>query len=492
MIDCFIPYINDEVTSQAIKELKQERCVGEIILLVPEQVPTPQLGVRTITTTHPENSRTIRLITLMSKSEYILFCPKPAKITWGQHGLERLNQIASFTHASIIYSNYYVEKAGKREEYPTIDYQIGSVRDDFNFGPIVLINQKLLQRESSHNKENYRTAGWYRSRLAITSQQPAFHINEYLYTLIEDESIAGNGQFDYVDPRNRETQIEKERACLSHLKEINAYLEPEFKSVNFDEESFKNEASVIIPVRNRARTIADAIQSVLSQKTNFPFNLIIIDNHSTDGTSDIIDQYAKKDNRVIHIIPTRQDLGIGGCWNEGVEHPDCGKFAVQLDSDDVYQTENTLQTIVDAFYEQKCAMVIGSYTITDFQMNTIPPGLIDHKEWTPRNGRNNALRINGLGAPRAFYTPILRKIHVPNTSYGEDYALGLTISHDYQIGRIFDSLYLCRRWEDNSDASLDIIKQNKNNQYKDNLRTMEILNRIKMNSKKNLSFKQKK
>ena len=230
----------------------------------------------------------------------------------------------------------------------------------------------------------------------------------------------------------------------------------------------------------------------MSQKTNFPFNLIIIDNHSTDGTSDIIDQYAKKDNRVIHIIPTRQDLGIGGCWNEGVEHPDCGKFAVQLDSDDVYQTENTLQTIVDAFYEQKCAMVIGSYTITDFQMNTIPPGLIDHKEWTPRNGRNNALRINGLGAPRAFYTPILRKIHVPNTSYGEDYALGLTISHDYQIGRIFDSLYLCRRWEDNSDASLDIIKQNKNNQYKDNLRTMEILNRIKMNSKKNLSFKPKK
>lgn len=484
MIDCFIPYINEEITSKTISVLKKEPCVREIILLVPEQTALPQLGVRTITTSQPESSRTIRLISLMSKSEYILYCPKPVKFNWGQHGLERFHQIASFTHASIIYSDYYVEKNGKTEAIPTIDYQIGSVRDDFNFGPLILINQRLLQKEISHDKENYRTAGWYRSRLSISAQRPTFHINEFLYTVIEDDNLSVS-QFDYVDPRNRDTQIEKERACLNHLKDINAYLEPEFKTVNFDEGTFEYEASVIIPVKNRAKTIADAIESVLSQKADFKFNLIIIDNHSTDGTSEIIDQHAQKDNRVVHIIPSRTDLGIGGCWNEGIEHSKCGKFAIQLDSDDVYQTENTLQTIVNAFYEQKCAMVIGSYTITDFQMNTIAPGLIDHKEWTPRNGRNNALRINGLGAPRAFYTPILRKIHVPNTSYGEDYALGLTISHDYQIGRIYDSLYLCRRWEDNSDASLDIIKQNKNNSYKDKLRSLEILNRIIQNKKRN-------
>ncbi|MBP5421012.1 MAG: glycosyltransferase family 2 protein [Paludibacteraceae bacterium] len=484
MIDCFIPYINDEITSQTINELKQERCVGEIILLVPEHAAIPQLGVRTISIPHLESSRTIRLITLMSKNEYVLYCPKPVKINWGQHGLERLNQIASFTQASLIYSNYYVEKDGKREEYPTIDYQIGSVRDDFNFGPVVLINQKLLQKETVLNKENYLTAGWYRSRLAITSQQPAFHINEYLYTIVETESMSGNGQFDYVDPRNREVQVEKERACISHLKAIGAYLEPVFKKVNLNATSFDYEASVIIPVKNRKLTIADAIQSVLSQKTDFKFNLIIIDNHSTDGTTEIIKQHAEKDDRIVHIIPTRTDLGIGGCWNEGIDHPLCGKFSVQLDSDDVYQSENTLQTIVNTFYEQECAMVIGSYTLTDFQMNTIAPGLIDHKEWTYKNGRNNALRINGLGAPRAFYTPILRTIHVPNTSYGEDYALGLTISHEYQIGRIFESLYLCRRWNDNSDASLNIEKLNKNNTYKDQLRSLEIIRRQKENKKK--------
>ena len=291
---------------------------------------------------------------------------------------------------------------------------------------------------------------------------------------------SGEKMFDYVDPKNRSVQIEMEAACTDHLKMIGGYLPPHFKPVRFDEQTFQTEASVIIPVRNRVRTIEDAIRSVLRQEASFPFNLIIIDNHSTDGTSERIQTIAATDPRIIHIQPERDDLGIGGCWNIGIHHSACGKFAIQLDSDDVYSDEHTLRKIVEAFYEQRCAMVVGTYRMTDFDMRTIPPGIIDHKEWTPENGRNNALRINGLGAPRAFYTPLLRKLNLPNTSYGEDYALGLRISREYPIGRIYDVLYLCRRWEDNSDASLDVVKMNNHNIYKDKIRTWELEARLNM------------
>jgi glycosyltransferase involved in cell wall biosynthesis len=341
-----------------------------------------------------------------------------------------------------------------------------------------------LKRAVAETTAEYQFAGIYNLRLKVSQHYTIVRINEYLYSEIElDTRKSGEKQFDYVDPKNRQVQIEMELACTDHLKAIGGYLVPNFESVNFDEGEFVNEASVIIPVRNRARTIEDAIRSVLAQKTTFPFNLIIIDNYSTDGTSDIIRKYAEQDNRVVHLVPERTDLGIGGCWNAGVDHATCGKFAVQLDSDDVYQDENTLQTIVNAFYEQNCAMVVGSYTMTNGDMQPIPPGLIDHKEWTPDNGRNNALRINGLGAPRAFYTPMLRRVKVPNTSYGEDYALGLRFSRQYQIGRIYTSLYLCRRWDGNSDAALSIEKINANNLYKDKIRTMELLARIAMNKK---------
>ena len=303
-------------------------------------------------------------------------------------------------------------------------------------------------------------------------------MSEYLYSEVEsDTRKSGEKIFDYVDPKNRTAQIEMEVACTEHLQKIGAFLVPDFKKIEFNEGKFPVEASVIIPVRNRVKTVEDAIVSVLSQKTDFAFNLIIVDNYSTDGTTEIIEKHAKADSRLIHLIPERTDLGIGGCWNAGVDSALCGKFAVQLDSDDVYENENTLQTIVNAFYEQNCAMVIGSYTMTNFAMETIAPGLIDHKEWTPENGRNNALRINGLGAPRAFYTPVLRNIKVPNTSYGEDYALGLAISREYQIGRIYNSVYLCRRWDDNSDASLDVVKMNGHNFYKDKIRTIELIAR---------------
>ena len=330
--------------------------------------------------------------------------------------------------------------------------------------------------------EEYRYAALYDLRLRVSCLGALTHVSEFLYTEVEhDLRKSGEKQFDYVDPRNRAVQVEMEAACTAHLKRIGAYLAPVFHPITFSEEAFEVEASVIIPVRNRVRTIEDAIRSVLMQQCAFPFNIIVIDNHSTDGTTERVAALAQEDKRIIHLIPERDDLGIGGCWNLGVHHSACGRFVVQLDSDDVYSDADTLRKVVEAFYEQQCAMVVGTYMMTNFQMEMIQPGIIDHKEWTPENGRNNALRINGLGAPRAFYTPLLRQVNLPNTSYGEDYALGLRMSRHYQIGRIYDVLYLCRRWEDNSDASLDVVKMNQHNLYKDKIRTWELEARINWN-----------
>jgi hypothetical protein len=359
-----------------------------------------------------------------------------------------------------------------------IDYQPASLRDDFNFGSVMLFETKSLLEAVSRMQDDFRFAGLYDLRLKLTQKYNLFHIPEYLYTESEpDTRKSGEKQFDYVDPRNRQVQIEMEQACTAHLKETGAWLEPRFTKIGFDEFTFIIEASVVIPVKNRARTIADAISSVLVQKTTFRFNLIMVDNHSSDGTSDIIRSFCRKDPRVIHIIPARNDLGIGGCWNEAIFHPDCGKFVIQLDSDDLYIDDQVISHIIGAFYSQNCAMLVGTYRMVNFDLKEIPPGIIDHKEWTPDNGRNNALRINGLGAPRAFYTPVIRKFRVPNVSYGEDYALGLSISRYYQIGRIYEPLYLCRRWEENSDASLDVFKMNNHNFYKDRIRTIEFLAR---------------
>jgi glycosyltransferase involved in cell wall biosynthesis len=305
------------------------------------------------------------------------------------------------------------------------------------------------------------------------------HINEYLYTEIEtDTRKSGEKQFDYVDPKNRAVQVEMEQICTAHLKRIGAYLEPKFRNIEFSGE-FPVTASVVIPVYNRVKTVKDAVESALAQQCDFPFNVIVVDNHSTDGTTELLEEIAVKDKRLVHLIPAKYDLGIGGCWNLAVHSEKCGEFAVQLDSDDVYSGPDTLSKIVNAFREQNCAMVVGTYQMTNFDMQPIPPGVIDHREWTEENGRNNALRINGLGAPRAFWTPLLRQINLPNTSYGEDYALGLRISREYRIGRIYDVLYCCRRWEGNSDAALDIERVNANNLYKDRIRTWELEARLK-------------
>ena len=400
--------------------------------------------------------------------------------------LERMCDYLSAPQCSMVYADHYKTIKGERTPHPVIDYQLGSVRDDFDFGSLLMFRTDYLKRainEIEAEKE-YQHSALYALRLALSRYGELTHIREFLYTETEiDLRKSGEKQFDYVDPRNRQVQIEREEVFTRHLKKIGAYLKPGMMTVDLKEGEFSHEASIIIPVRNRARTINDAIRSVLEQETSFPFNLIIIDNHSTDGTSEIIEQY-KNDNRVIHLIPERTDLGIGGCWNLGINHPQCGRFAIQLDSDDLYSSPHTVQTIVDKFYKEQCAMVIGSYRMTDFTLQTLPPGVIDHKEWTDENGHNNALRINGLGAPRAFFTPLLRKIRVPNTSYGEDYALGLAFSRQYRIGRIYDVLYLCRRWEGNSDAALSIERINQNNNYKDSLRTLEIKLRQAMNKKR--------
>lgn len=481
-ITIVLPKGSSEANQITIGRLRNNSSVEQIILLGND---TDKLNAdRIIQITDFQSTDAIKKFSAEIKTEYLLLILSDKAILPGQFMLERFLQVAENSNAGILYSDFYESENGALHPHPVIDYQEGSLRDDFDFGELLFISAHALKSVVRKMKINFRFAGLYDLRLKISQNYPLFHIQEFLYTVEKKEQLGTEDKhFSYVDPKNRQVQIEMESACTEHLKEVGAYIKPEQKRIEFkDNNEFEFEASVIIPVRNRAKTIGDAIKSVLSQKTNFNFNLIIVDNHSTDGTTEVISQNAKEDGRVIHIIPDRKDLGIGGCWNEAVHHSKCGRFACQLDSDDIYKDENTLQTIVDTFYKEKCAMVIGSYQITDFNLNELPPGLIDHKEWTDENGANNALRINGLGAPRAFYTPILREIKIPNVSYGEDYAAGLAISRDYKIGRIYHSLYLCRRWEGNTDAKLDISRININNFYKDKIRTIELLARKKKNS----------
>jgi hypothetical protein len=482
-INCFIPYANHTQAQATVKALAESASVDKIYLLAtdPSAKAFDDCGIIYIDTLN--SSATIKKIADAAQADFTLLYTKYDTLVPGYFALERFIRLADDSKAGMMYADSYIVTDGKKANNPVIDYQFGSLRDDFAFGSLLFFDTAKFKEAAAGITANYTAAGLYDLRLRLSRIAPIVHINEYLYTdIAAPKKEDGEAIFSYVDPKNRGVQIEMEQACTDHLKAIGGYLEPKFETIHFEQGQFPVEASVIIPVRNRVRTIRDAIKSVLSQSTSFPFNLIIIDNHSTDGTSEAIEEFTS-DPRVIHIIPQRDDLGIGGCWNMGVEHPQCGKFAVQLDSDDVYSDENTLAKMVKAFYDQNCAMVVGTYMLTDIDMNTIPPGVIDHKEWTPENGRNNALRINGLGAPRAFYTPMLRQIHVPNTSYGEDYALGLAFSRHFQIGRVYDVVYFCRRWEDNSDHALDIVKTNNNNLYKDRIRTWELQARCALNKK---------
>lgn len=482
-ITAFLPFQGAEHTKENILNLFATEQVEKIFLISTELLEAPVSGVEVIRTQNLFGSETVRKIAELSKSEYTLILNKDTLIRPGFLAMERLIDVAGNTGAGMVYSDYYDIKDDTMVQHPVITYQKGSLRDDFNFGFLLLYNTDALKNASAINDDEYKYAGLYDLRLKVSRTMPLFHLNEYLYSSIEtDTRKSGEKLFDYVDPKNRSVQIEMEKAVTAHLKAIGGYLEPRFTPVDLNGGDFEVEATVVIPVRNRVKTIGDAVDSVLKQKPSFPFNLIVVDNHSTDGTTEKLKQYAEKDSRVVHVIPERKDLGIGGCWNTAVHHSKCGKFAVQLDSDDLYKDETTLTKIVETFYKENAAMVIGSYQMTNFNLEEIPPGIIDHKEWTPDNGRNNALRINGLGAPRAFYTPILRRINLPNTSYGEDYAAALAISRHYQIGRIYEPVYLCRRWEGNSDAALSIPQQNAHNYYKDRIRTIELEARIRLNT----------
>jgi hypothetical protein len=484
-ITCFVPFGSEKETHATVKELKNSDLVAKIFITGSESKLFEVNGAEWLSSGNLSSGPAIKAIAAHSLTDYILLYTRNSPLKLSQYALDRFIRVAEDTGSGMVYSNFLAVKAGKTESHPLIDYQEGSLRDDFNFGSLLLYKTEKLKMAATTIDESLLHAGLYALRLNISLITSIFRIPEYLYT--EEESdlrLSGVKIFDYVDPKNRGVQIEMEKVCTQFLKYAGAYLEPNFKPVDFGSEIFPVEASVIIPVRNRVRTIEDAIRSVLSQKTNFTFNLIIADNYSTDGTTELIEKYARKNPRLIHLIPDRNDLGIGGCWNAAAAHPSCGKFAIQLDSDDLYLDETTLQQVVDTFYREKCAMVVGSYRMVNFDLQEIPPGIIDHKEWTPDNGRNNALRINGLGAPRAFFTPVLRCIKVPNVNYGEDYALGLAISRYYQIGRIYNPIYLCRRWDDNSDASLSVEVMNGHNLYKDRIRTIEFLARKAMNASK--------
>ena len=477
-IDLFLPceYIGD--AQKALSVLHEYKTVQHIHFLVSadfaahHQVPE---GCTFVITDRLESSNTIASIAENTDADYVMICTRHTTIGWGNNTLERFLRVADDTDAVMVYADHYKMVEGKMEKHPVIDYQSGSLRDDFDFGSLWCIKaQALADYIAQSDREEYQFAALYDLRLYLSRVGEIFHLNEFLYSEAElDTRKSGEKQFDYVNPRNREVQIEMEKACTQHLGKVGALIDTTFyRQPDFGEQEFEYEASVIIPVFNREKTVADAVKSALGQKASFKFNVIVVNNHSTDRTGEILDEL-KADN-LIQIIPERTDLGIGGCWNEAINSRFCGKFAVQLDSDDLYSSPKTLQKIVDAFYKQKAAMIIGSYRMCDFDLNTLPPGLIDHKEWTDENGCNNALRINGLGAPRAFFTPLVRQIQFPNTSYGEDYALGLAFSRRYRIGRIYDELYLCRRWGGNSDAALSVEKVNANNLYKDRLRTMEL------------------
>ena len=484
-IDCFLPCDDLRSTARTVMQLRGSKTVQNIFLLVSAPLPANSdealRKCKTLAVDNLTSSNTLMTIAENAKADYVLLQTKPVSLELGEGAMERILRVASDSDASMVYADHYDLVGGKRIPHPVIDYQTGSLRDDFDFGSLLLVKTPLLHTFAMQAGESdYHHAGLYALRLFLSRHGQLFHIDEKLYTEEEtDLRASGVKQFDYVNPRNREVQIEMEHAATAHLEKIGAKIDPSYyRRPDFNEQEFDVEASVIIPVYNREKTICDAISSALSQKASFKYNVIVVDNHSTDHTTELLRGF--HDERLVHIIPERTDLGIGGCWNQAINDDRCGRFAVQLDSDDLYSSPKTLQQIVDAFYKQNAAMVIGSYRMCDFELNTLPPGLIDHQEWTDENGPNNALRINGLGAPRAFFTPLLRQIGFPNTSYGEDYALGLVFSRHYRIGRIFTELYLCRRWGGNSDAALSIERVNANNLYKDRLRTLEILARQQM------------
>ncbi len=483
--DIFMPFGVAEHDEALLTSLLNSPAIRHIVLLTDQSTSNHHDATETLMLPgRIAATASLRLIAAQSEADYVCLVTKSTPLQLGEGAIERLLRVATDSGAAMVYADYLEKEEEGIKKHPVIDYQTGAIRDDFDFGPLLFVRGDLLRQWAREADGDWQYAGLYDLRLFLSRQGELLHLNEFLYTVVnDDQRLSGEKQFDYVNPANRDVQIEMEQVCTRHLAAIGAKLDTSSPlTVDFDEQPFNVEASVVIPVYNRARTIADAVNSALSQQASFGFNVIVVDNHSTDGTSELLANIA--DERLIVITPERHDLGIGGCWNAAINNAACGRFAVQLDSDDLYASPHTLQRIVDEFRRQKCAMVVGSYRMCDFQLQTLPPGLIAHREWTDENGPNNALRINGLGAPRAFFTPLLRELQLPNTSYGEDYAMGLAFSRQYRIGRIYDELYLCRRWDGNSDAALSQERINANNLYKDRLRTIEIKARQQLNTQR--------
>lgn len=477
-----IPYNGNKKILESFNSAINSKLIEEVVLISETPLELPKSS-RVIYSRNIFSTSTIKSIHEETESEYILLVLKPVDISFERFSLNRFLEVAENNQAGIVYSDYYEINNDKKIPQFLIDYQTGSIRDDFDFGSVIVMKKSLMAEYFSHFKGEYIQGGLYDLRLFISRHYPIIRIPELLYTIKTGEKISDEQkQFGYLNPENKIIQLEMEDVVTRHLKEVNAYLEPVFNAININTEDFAYEASVIIPVKNREKTIADAIKSALKQQTNFPFNIIVVDNFSTDKTTEIINLLCEQQSKIVHIIPKSKNLEIGGCWNEAIFNDHCGKYAVQLDSDDLYADEHILQKIINVFREEKCAMVIGSYIITDFNFNEIPPGLIEHREWTRANGRNNALRVNGFGAPRAFFTPVIREIRFPNVSYGEDYSAALSVSRRYEISRIYEPVYFCRRWEGNSDSNLSHEKKNQYNYYKDTIRTFEIKARQKLNA----------
>ncbi len=493
-ITAVVPFSLGQGFERTVQTLTRSSLIEKVIIIHSCATPPSRRKCEFINAAFPTSGEALNTLIKTAKSEYLLFLADPCGIHIPPHSLERFLDVAESTDAGMVYSDYLERKGGMCVEHPLNDYQTGSVRDGFDFGVVTLFSRRAiigaLQKYGDIPVVEY--AGFYDLRMKVSIDHHLFHIQEFLYKKEEQkdgkdkEKQAGERLFDYVDPRNNAAQKEMEEVFTQYLKNIGAYLDPDFKQTP-SPLSFPVEASVIIPVRNREGTITDAVQSALSQEANFPFNVIVVDNHSTDGTTAVLSELAKRHPAVKHIIPSRFDLNIGGCWNKAIAHSDCGRYAVQLDSDDLYSSPQTLQKMVDAFRDGDYAMVIGSYILVNESLEEIPPGLIDHREWTDANGRNNALRVNGLGAPRAFDTALVRKIGFLNVGYGEDYALALRLSREYRIGRIYKSLYLCRRWSGNTDAALPLERQNRNDSFKDKIRTIEIMARQRLNRETHLA-----
>jgi hypothetical protein len=474
-------FFPSEECAELISAIEKLPGVEKIFLISSEKPSISSIKAVFIESRHPHSTSAFEELSRKIDSDFFFYIPQPITCRIGHGAVLRFLSAAESFDAGLVYSNYIEESGGKTSNHPVIDYQAGSLRDDFDFGKLTLIRTEALKNWIDEGTGSGTYSGFYRLRLFISRNYPIVRIPEFLYTAREtDLRKSGEKQFDYVNPRNRDVQIDMEEAVTGHLKKAGAYLKPGFPEIEF-EGSFPVEASVVIPVKDRVKTIRDAVGSALNQKTSFPYNIIVVDNHSTDGTSEILTGLTQTNPNLVHLIPEEEGLNIGGCWNRAIESSYCGRFVVQLDSDDLYLNENTLEIIISKFRQEKCALVIGSYKMADFNLNELPPGIIDHREWTDENGRNNALRINGLGAPRAYYTPVIRDIRFPDVSYGEDYSAALEAIRNFKVGRIYEPVYICRRWEGNSDSSLAIGRLNSNNFYKDWIRTRELKARIKKN-----------